>query len=70
MLHLFTMVRDEGLTNDPKTIFEMYKEQKEKARLGVIWSKGDEDVKRIVNEFFKAERFLKRVTLYYIQRNK
>lgn len=64
------MVRDEGLTNDPTQIIRMYKEQKEKARLSIIWAKGDDDAARLIKEFFKPEKFLKRVTLYYNYRNK
>ncbi len=70
MLNIFIMQRDENLTNDPAIIFKTYKEQKEKARLGVIWAKGDDDVERMLKQFFKPERFLKRLTLYYAYRNR
>ena len=44
MNNLFQMVRDHGMTNDPEEIFALYKQEKEKARLGFIWAKGDDDV--------------------------
>jgi hypothetical protein len=64
------MAREEGMTNDPKQLFTMYKQQKEKARMGVIWAKGDDDAEKIIKQFFKPERFLKRLTLYYAYRNR
>jgi hypothetical protein len=30
-------------------------------RHGLIWAKSDEDVRKIINEFFSPEKFLKRV---------
>ena len=42
------MAREEGLTNDPKQLFTMYRQQKEKARMGVVWSKGDADAEKVI----------------------
>ena len=46
------MAREEGLTNDPKELYLMYKQQKEKARMGVVWAKGDEDAEKVIKRFF------------------
>ena len=70
MQSLFFMVRDVGMTNDPVAIYRIYRDQKEKARLGIIWPKGDEDVERMTKEFFKPERFLKRLKLLYDYKNR
>lgn len=67
---LFAMVREYNMTNDPQTVFKMYITEKEKARLGVIWAKGDDDVNRIISEFFKPEKFLKRLLLLFSARNR
>jgi hypothetical protein len=48
----------------------MYKEQKEKARLGIIWAQGDADAENIIKQFFKPERFLKRLKLLYAYKNR
>jgi hypothetical protein len=52
ILNLMYMAREEGLTNDPKQLFVMYKEQKEKARMGVVWARGDADAEKIIHKFF------------------
>lgn len=70
MKNFFFMVRDEGMTNDPVLLCKMYRQQKEKARLGVIWAKGDDDVEKMIKEFFKPERFLKRLKLLYAYKNR
>lgn len=70
MLNLFYKSREEGMTNEPKALFNLYKTLKEKARLGLIWSKGDEDAERVIKNFFKPERFLKRLTIYFNWRNR
>jgi len=70
MINLFFMSRDEGLTNDPEKLFKQYSQQKEKMRMGLIWANGDEDVYRIIRDFFTPEKFLKRLTLYFEFRNK
>ena len=64
------MVREQGMTNDPVEVFKLYQSQKEKARLGVIWAKGDDDVNRLISDFFKPEKFLKRLTIYYGLKNR
>lgn len=48
ILHLMYMSREVGLTNDPKQLYTMYKEMKEKARMGVVWSKGDADAEKVI----------------------
>jgi hypothetical protein len=48
MLNLMYMAREEGLTNEPRELFLMYKSQKEKARMGVVWAKGDEDAEKVI----------------------
>ena len=70
MKSLFQMVREHGMTNDPQEIFKLYQKEKEKARLGVIWAKGDDDVNRLIVDFCKPEKFLKRLTIYYGLRNR
>lgn len=65
MLNLMYMAREEGLTNDPKQLFTMYKQQKEKARVGVVWNKGDSDAEKVIQGFFAPECFLKRLMLTY-----
>ena len=70
MKSLFQMVREHGMTNDPQEIFNLYQKEKEKARLGVIWAKGDDDVNRLIVDFCKPEKFLKRLTIYYGLRNR
>ena len=61
MKSLFFYSREVGLTNDPRSLFAQFQECKEKMRHGLIWPKGDEDVRRLVSEFFAPEKFLKRL---------
>ena len=44
--------REEGLTNDPKQLFHLYKHQKEKARMSIIWAKGESDAEKEIYKFF------------------
>lgn len=70
MLSLFLMAREEGLTNEPGELIRMYKVQKEKARLGIVWAKGDDDAEKLIKLFFKPERFIKRLKILYEYRNR
>jgi len=51
------------LTNEPQQLFQLYKDCKEKREYELIWPKGDEDVKRILFEFFSPEKTLKRIII-------
>jgi len=50
--NLLFMSRDRDFTNDPEKLYKMYKEEKEKARMGVVWGKGDSDAKELLKRFF------------------
>ena len=52
MLNLMFMAREEVLTNDPTELFLMYKNHKDRARVGVVWTKGDEDAEKVIRRFF------------------
>jgi hypothetical protein len=56
--NFFFMVREIGMTNDVKALVMMFRSQKEKARLGILWAKGEEDAESIIRQFFQPERFL------------
>ena len=71
MLNLFLMVREiNNLTNDPLLLIRLYRDQKDKAKYGLIWAKGDQDAENVIKQFFKPERFLKRLKILYDYRNR
>jgi len=66
-----SFVRDPSkfaLTNDPAKIIDIYTKEKEKARLGVVWAKGDAE--RVISQFFADEYFIKRILILYNLKNK
>jgi hypothetical protein len=65
------MLRDLGLlSNTPVSVRRAYRDQKEKARYGIIWAKGDDDAERLIEKFFLPERIIKRIQLLFEHKNK
>jgi hypothetical protein len=53
MLNLLYYARNEDkLTNEPMELFLIYKNCNEKARLGIVWAKGDDDAQNCIFKFF------------------
>ena len=66
MKNLFMMLRDmDALTNRPGDVIRLFKDQKEKARFGVLWAKGDDDASRMILRFFRKEHLFHRLRIIY-----
>ena len=50
------------MTNEPNSLLHLYKTEKEKARKDMIL-RSDDQAEKMIREFFKPERFLKRLTI-------
>ncbi len=60
--NIFNYLREkDALTNDPATIFRIYRDCKDKAQNGLIWPKGDQDVEAIITKLFRAENVIRRL---------
>ncbi len=70
MQNLFFIARENGMTNDPKDLYEMYLNYPDKERMGLKWAGDDKEVEQMIIVFFKPERFLKRLQLYFNLKNR
>ena len=62
MKNLFLMLREmNAITNSPGGCSRIYRDQKEKARFGIIWPKGEDDAEKMIFRFFRPERIIRRV---------
>lgn len=60
---LMLMIREYDLTNDPKKVTQMYASNTEKARVGIVWSAGDKEAKKVIYEFFSVQNVVKRLRI-------
>ena len=65
MMNLMFDVRDEKLTNEPREVFQLYQQMKNKGKLTRVWHKGDGDAEKLIFDFFSPVPFLKRLYLAY-----
>lgn len=65
MFKLLKMSRELGFTNEPEKLYRQYKNCGDKQSYDLITSYTDSQIERIIYDFFKPERFLKRLNLYF-----
>jgi hypothetical protein len=71
MLNLMFMLRELNvLTNSARAVTRYYRDQKERARFGIVWPEGDDDAEKVIYRFFRQEAVFRRILLLKAHKNK